>query len=78
MSHMTLNLEHILVFKTNINTHEEKIRVQDILQSHEHVDEANIDIEDIDKVLRVVSCNLSPDHIIKLITQSGYECRELE
>ncbi|PBQ33268.1 hypothetical protein CNR22_16295 [Sphingobacteriaceae bacterium] len=71
-------LTHILIFKTNISTTEDKLRVKEVLSNTAFVNEWSVDCEDIDCVLRIVSYELSAEQIINLINQAGFECRELE
>lgn len=68
----------ILVFKTNIKTKDDLLVVNDMLNSHQGIHEWNIDTEDIDCVLRIVSSHIDANDIISLINQSGYKCQELE
>jgi hypothetical protein len=75
---MTENLTNILVFKTNIDTEADKMRVSEFLINQTLVEDWNVDIEDIDRVLRIVSYELSPENIIELISGLGYQCVELE
>ena len=75
---MTENLTNILVFKTNINTDADKKRISEFLVNQELIEDWNVDLDDIDRVLRIVSYELSPDDIIVLMTSLGYQCMELE
>lgn len=68
----------ILVFKTNIKTNEDLLMVNDVLNNHQHIQEWNIDMEDIDCVLRIVSSHITAHDIISIVTQAGYRCQELE
>ncbi|RYZ91690.1 MAG: hypothetical protein EOP47_31100 [Sphingobacteriaceae bacterium] len=77
MTVQTLNPDHILVFKTSIKTEADRRNLCDVLDTHQHITEWNIDLDDCDKVLRVVSCTLNPVHIIDLVNQKGYLCIEL-
>ena len=72
------NLTHILVFKTNIKTNEDKIRINELFSRNNAIEEWSVDCDDIDCVLRLVSYKLSPNEIIKLINQIGFQCQELE
>ena len=75
---MTTTINQILIFKTNIQTAIDKHRVQHLLDSHDHIDQWNIDQQDVDCVLRVISESLTPEQIIELITNHGFDCTELE
>jgi len=71
-------LTHILIFKTSIQTQEDKNRVKKVLSENPFIEEWNVDCEDIDCVLRIVSYELSAEQIIILINQAGFECQELD
>lgn len=74
---MTGNLTHILVFSTNINTEADKLCVLELLSAQSAIEDWSVDMDDIDRVLRVVSHELSPDDVIRLLNRIGYQCREL-
>lgn len=74
---MTLVLSRVLVFKTNIQTECDKLRVQSALDAFDRIHQWNIDMDDIDCVLRIVSDSLTPEQIISVIQQYGFECMEL-
>lgn len=69
---------HVLVFKTNITQSHEKERVGSWLTGIPHVTDWSVDVEDIDRVLRVVSHHPCHQEIINTVTGLGYECSELE
>lgn len=75
---MIADFNHILIFKTNIQTQRDKQRVQTILDARSAILQWNIDLHDVDCVLRIVSDTLTPEQIISTIRQLGYECAELE
>jgi len=75
---MTENLTHILIFKTNIDTEADKLRIQALAADLPMVEDLSIDIDDIDRVLRVVSHELKAQQIINLINKAGYQCQELD
>jgi hypothetical protein len=75
---MTENLTNILVFKTNINTEADKMRVREFLINQTLVEDWNVDMDDIDKVLRIVSHELCAKDIEELIQQIGFQCQELQ
>jgi hypothetical protein len=74
---MMENFDHILLFKTNINCAEDKNCLHPILDNNPDIERWNIDMDDEDCVLRIVSHTLTHRQIIKLINQHGYECCEL-
>jgi hypothetical protein len=75
---MTEILDNILIFKTNIRTLLDKENVGRILDSLAFIEEWNVDLEDVDCVLRIVSKDTDPKKVINNITKAGYECCELD
>jgi hypothetical protein len=75
---MEINLDNILIFKTNISSQAQKENAKQILDNIDHIHEWSIDMEDVDRVLRVVSHNTNTNEIINKLTKAGYECSELE
>jgi hypothetical protein len=71
-------LKDILVFKTNIDSEHDKERILAVLSDHDEIQEQNIDMQDVDRVLRVVSSSLTAKQIIAEINCRGFECTELE
>ena len=71
------NMTHILIFKTNIRTEEDKILVGEFLNKNSKIKEWSVDCDDIDCVLRIVSHELDAESIIKLINQIKFHCEEL-
>jgi uncharacterized Fe-S cluster-containing protein len=75
---MANELNNILIFKTNIQTEGDKQRIQALLEEHDAIQQSNLDLYDVDCVLRVISDSLTPREIITVITNNGFECAELE
>ena len=68
----------ILIFKTNINQKIDVDRIKPLLNQHNNIRSWNVDIEDVDKVLRVeAKADISAD-IENLIKKAGYQCGGLE
>jgi hypothetical protein len=74
---MTTNLNHILIFKTNIRTKIQKQKLLGVLAAHSGIQQCTIDLSDVDRVLRIVSACLTHQQIISLIQQYGFDCAEL-
>jgi len=72
------NTENILVFATNIRTNNDKQLISQTLNENSEIHHWNIDQEDIDCVLRVVTYTLSEKHIINLIDRHDFKCTPLE
>ena len=68
------------IFKTNIGTDQEKLKVISAIHNQFDVNSCSIDIEDCDKVLRIVAQHtpITPDAIIFLLQSMGYQCDILE
>ena len=64
---MTIDISNILIFKTNIQTEFDKLRIKNVLDASQRVLKWSIDMEDVDHVLRVVSDSLSPEQIISVL-----------
>ena len=75
---MTIDISNILIFKTNIQTEFDKLRIKNVLDASHRVLKWSIDMEDVDHVLRIVSDSLSPEQIISVLDYVGFECAELE
>lgn len=70
--------QHILVFKTNIATVEDRSKVAQVLNGQPFIQKWTVDMEDVDCVLRVVAHEPAVDSIIALVKASAYECAELD
>lgn len=68
---------NILVFKTNICTKADCSAVKELFDTISSIIEWNIDTEDIDRVLRIVT-QLGQADVISIVNKLGYACSELE
>ncbi|WP_179018429.1 hypothetical protein [Winogradskyella forsetii] len=69
----------IHIFKTNIKTMLDLDMLQLLFNSNRNIIEWSVDLEDIDKVLRVDSrMNLSEKDIINQVKLLGFSCEELD
>jgi hypothetical protein len=69
--------EKLLIFKTNIAEICSNCNLYKTLENHNAIAEWTIDLEDVDKVLRIVSESLTTNTVIDLVQQHGFECSEL-
>jgi hypothetical protein len=69
---------HVLVFTTSVNEPEQVSRVSPLLTAVAAIEDWNFDLEDCDKILRVVSDDISPRYIEALLEDAGFSCMELE
>ena len=69
--------ETIFVFKTNLENKKQLKEVQPTLDRLAGTNSWNTDLEDCDRILRVVSCGTKPEIIIHQMRTLGYFCEEL-
>jgi hypothetical protein len=72
-----MQLYSVHIYQTNIQFPRDKEFIVNQLNRVPSVRKATIDITDSDKVLRVECKSLSSSHIINIVTNYGYVCREL-
>lgn len=72
------NLDHILIFRTNITTVDDVALLKQLFSNHPEVAHWNVDLEDSDRVLRIVSETLNCDQITELLKFYGFSCMDLE
>jgi hypothetical protein len=75
---MKHTLNNILVFATNIKTENDKQKISLALDENLEIHQWNIDQEDVDCVLRVVSETLSEEQIINILGNHNFDCIPLE
>ncbi|MET3977598.1 short-subunit dehydrogenase involved in D-alanine esterification of teichoic acids [Mucilaginibacter sp. UYP25] len=71
------NFDHILLFKTNVNCDADKLLLHTVLDANPDIQCWNVDLDDEDCVLRIVSYTISHPQIIELMNNHGYYCCEL-
>lgn len=67
----------VLVFKTTIRTDNDVERVRQIFCDDARIRRWNVDLEDIDRVLRVEASERYADDIIARVREAGFWCEEL-
>lgn len=70
-------LAHIMVFKTNLNTPSDLLQIKALFSQMPGVDDWSVDLEDVDRVLRVVSHKLDHQRVIECLVKLGFHCCEL-
>lgn len=68
----------ILILKTSISTKNDFTEIDNYLSTHFRVDECTVDLDDRDKVLRVIGSNLDLNEVISKVNSLGIECTELQ
>ena len=66
------------IFRTNINTLQDKNKVIGAIQANFSVMACSVDIDDCDRVLRVVSPQLVEDAIMAFVQKLGFYCDLLD
>jgi len=72
------NFDHILLFKTDIRSEEDKRVLQPVLDKNKNIEQWNVDLNDEDYVLRIISYKLKHEQVIELVQDQGYMCTELK
>ncbi len=67
----------ILILKTNINSKNDFTSVKDNLNDSYKINECTIDLDDQDKVVRVIGDGFKIDDVISKFSSLGYYCEEL-
>ena len=68
----------ILVFKTNLTDTKRISDVESLLDIHPNIVQWNVDLNDCDNVLRIVSRNIAAQEVESLLLNAGYYCEELQ
>ena len=68
----------ILVFKTDIHSRKKINALGPHLENIKGIIKWNVDLHDVDNVLRIEAASISPELIEKKLQQAGYYCEELE
>jgi hypothetical protein len=69
--------EFVLVFRTNINRKSDVKSVSRLFDTKDEILKWNVDLSDIDHVLRIEATHSDCAAVIALVTQAGYMCEEL-
>ncbi|RPI13529.1 MAG: hypothetical protein EHM58_18250 [Ignavibacteriae bacterium] len=67
----------VFVFKTNIYRLNHLEKLKPVINNHKGIQAWSVDLQDIDKVLRVEAELSSPAEIIHLVNKAGFYCEEL-
>lgn len=67
----------VLVFKTNLTDYKRINEVELTLDLHPNILKWNVDLDDCDNILRIVSNKTMGNEIETLLWDAGYYCEEL-
>ncbi|BAV05582.1 hypothetical protein SAMN05421788_108278 [Filimonas lacunae] len=62
----------ILIYYTNINTRQDHSKLKAILDPIDGIEDWHVDLEDCDKVLRIISAGDLSQHISQLLPTLGF------
>ncbi len=68
----------VLIFKTNIRYKKHINEVQQHIANQPGIIKWNVDLKDVDKILRIETLYLHPTKIEGLVKKAGYICEELK
>lgn len=71
-------MKDIFILKTNVNNNSEFSKVDGVLKKLPQIHQITVDLEDIDKVLRIECENLDLSKILEEVNQLGFFCEELK
>lgn len=66
------------IFKTNIATPEDRQKMITAIKAHFDVSSCYVDLEDCDRVLRIVDMKVAEHTMIAFVQQQGFACEVLE
>ncbi|MEO5591630.1 MAG: hypothetical protein ABIR15_19905 [Chitinophagaceae bacterium] len=67
----------VLILKTNIRYKKQVKTVASLLDGQGNISRWNIDLNDIDKVLRIEADDMELTEVVQLIQEAGFHCEEL-
>ncbi len=68
----------ILVFKTDVSSRKRVTALAPHLENMKGIIKWNVDLKDVDKVLRIECYSVAPQQIEKNLQRAGYYCEELQ
>ena len=77
-AHQNYYTMEVLVFKTDLTDRQQVALAGYFLQNIEGIHRWNVDMEDVDNVLRVEAENVQPHYVSATLNKAGYYCEELE
>jgi len=71
-------MNQILIFRTSVNAQKHVQQVAALFNSIKLIKQWSFDLDDCDKILRVVSLNVQPEMIENLLRTEGIYCEHME
>ena len=69
---------YIIIFKTDISTQEQSLYLQTMLGKLKEIVTSSFDLDDCDRILRIVSSDANPEVICNLFHRQGFYCEIME
>lgn len=74
---MGQNFVYTLSCKTDVNCQDDTFLLCAVLDNDPHIEEWSVNLEDEDRVLRIIYCSSKHQQIIELLTEPGCCCFKL-
>jgi hypothetical protein len=71
-------MNQILIFRTSVNAQKHVQQVAALFNSIKLIKQWSFDLDDCDRILRVVSLNVQPEMIENLLRTEGIYCEHME
>ena len=71
-------MNEILIFRTSVNAQKHVQQVAALFNSIKLIKQWSFDLDDCDRILRVVSLNVQPEMIENLLRTEGIYCEHME
>ncbi len=68
----------VLIFKTNVSSKSQVRKISPLLTTFPSIQQWNFDLDDCDKILRIVATGIKPGSVETLLQTAGFNCRELD
>ena len=69
---------YIVIFKTNVSTEKQSLQLQTTLAKLQEIVMSSFDLDDCDRILRVVTTNPDTERICLLLEEAGFSCEAME
>jgi hypothetical protein len=71
-------MNEIFIFKTSVHTEAHVHQVATLFRPVKSIKQWSFDLEDCDRILRVVASDLEPESIAQLLSNAGVACEHME
>ncbi|HWV75255.1 MAG TPA: hypothetical protein VN040_26235 [Pseudosphingobacterium sp.] len=71
-------MNQVLIFRTSVNAQKHVQQVAALFNSIKLIKQWSFDLDDCDRILRVVSLNVQPEMIENLLRTEGIYCEHME